>query len=70
MAVIRAVAAVDNSDPLEMEPIYAYIDPDALDTIFQNYDGNNIVEFEYIKYKIKIFNGKRIDISPLSGANN
>lgn len=34
MVVISTVAAVTDSDPRELDPIYPVIDPDALDNIF------------------------------------
>lgn len=32
--VIRTVAAVTNRQPLELEPLHAAVDPDALDALF------------------------------------
>ncbi|WP_226041435.1 HalOD1 output domain-containing protein [Natrinema sp. DC36] len=33
IAVVNAVAAVSNMDPLNMEPLYSTVDPDALDSV-------------------------------------
>jgi hypothetical protein len=40
-AVITAVATAFNRDPLEMEPLYEFIDPDALDAIFHSRSDDN-----------------------------
>lgn len=34
-AVVAAVAARTNSDPLEIDPLYEHVDPDALDALFE-----------------------------------
>ena len=36
IAVIEAVASVSGRDPLEIEPLNRYVDPDALDDIFEH----------------------------------
>jgi hypothetical protein len=38
-AVVHAVATVTGTDPTELEPLYATVDPDALDTIVET-DGD------------------------------
>lgn len=40
-ALIAAVAAKTHRDPLEFDPLYETIDPDALNAIFQPRGGNN-----------------------------
>lgn len=35
-AVIAALSAVTGHDPLEMDPLYEYVDPDALDAAFRS----------------------------------
>ncbi|KOX92416.1 hypothetical protein AMS69_13700 [Haloarcula rubripromontorii] len=35
-AVVAAVAAACNRDPLEMDPLYESIDPDALNAVFRS----------------------------------
>lgn len=34
--VIEKVAAATNSDPIDLEPLFSRIDPDALDSLFSN----------------------------------
>ncbi|QLK25178.1 hypothetical protein HYG81_13905 [Natrinema zhouii] len=36
VAVVHAVAAHRNVDPLELPPLYEWIDPDSLDTVFES----------------------------------
>ena len=40
--VIRAVAAVVNRPPLEMPPLHATLDPDALDSLFRRGDDGGL----------------------------
>lgn len=58
-ALIRAVSAVADEDPRNMEPLYAVVDPDSLDTIFtpsQYHQGppNGCIQFEYLSYTVVI----------------
>lgn len=39
IAVIEAVASVSGRDPIDIEPLNRYVDPDALDEIFGRGDG-------------------------------
>lgn len=38
-AIIEAVAAAADADPLELSPLYEYIDPDALDALLDQEGG-------------------------------
>lgn len=40
--VIEKVAAVTGSDPIELEPLYTRVDPDALDALFANGTGATV----------------------------
>ncbi|WP_224270901.1 HalOD1 output domain-containing protein [Haloprofundus salinisoli] len=47
-AVVMAVADARNADPLELDPLYDTIDPDALDAIFSSSDSAHpSVELEF-----------------------
>ena len=37
--IIEAVAEAADVEPLELPPLYEFIDPDALDTLFQQHEG-------------------------------
>ena len=39
-AVIEEVAAVRGVDPLDLEPLYSVVDPDALDALFRRTGGS------------------------------
>ncbi|ARS91718.1 hypothetical protein B1756_06785 [Natrarchaeobaculum aegyptiacum] len=49
MAVVNAVAARRNVDPLELPPLYDWIDPEALDALFDPPEeaANRRLEFVY-----------------------
>lgn len=58
-AVVQAVSTVADEDPLDIEPLYDVVDPDALDTLFtqsQYYHGppNGSIQFEYHSYTVVI----------------
>lgn len=40
-AVVAAVAAASNRRPLEMKPLYEFVDPDALDALFGSRSSND-----------------------------
>lgn len=48
MAVVEAVAAAEDVDPLELEPLNDTIDPDALDTLFSSATNQNGVAIEEV----------------------
>lgn len=52
-AVVQAVADADDSDPVDLPPLYRVLDPDALDAIFRDRpDGS--VTFEYNGYTVTV----------------
>lgn len=62
-AVITAVAEQLDADPMEIDPIYSVVDPDALDTLFGPDDGEpspvGSVEFEHLGYRVVVEAGGR-----------
>lgn len=40
--VIEQVAATTNSDPIDLEPLFSRVDPDALDSLFSNGAGPTV----------------------------
>jgi len=46
-AVIELLAQVEDTDPIELDPLYNTIDPDALDTICDPDSGFDSIEFTY-----------------------
>jgi hypothetical protein len=57
-AVQTAVAAIEDSDPLDLPPLAEAVDPDALDRLFDP-DAPNIasrhLEFAYAGYRIHVY---------------
>lgn len=49
--VIEALAAATGTDPLAMEPLYRYIDTDALDALFRA-DVTGVIRFDYEGYEV------------------
>lgn len=41
-AVVRAVSRLTGTDPLELDPLYHTIDPDALDGVFERSPGGDV----------------------------
>lgn len=37
--IVDALSAAADVDPVELPPLFDYVDPDALDTLFDNHDG-------------------------------
>lgn len=48
MAVVNAVAARRNADPLELPPLYEWIDPEALDALFDPPEEAADRRFEFV----------------------
>ena len=44
IVVVRAVSAVTNSQPLELDPLHDVVDPDALDSMFRVHEGDSRTE--------------------------
>lgn len=59
-AIVAAVADTADCDPLELEPLYNYIDPDAVNAIFQSCSGQEheqtavTLEFTYSTYQVTV----------------
>ena len=59
-AVVRAVAALTNSSPLELNPLYDAIDPEHLDTTFERASENTAsttMTFTYSNCTITVTRG-------------
>ncbi|MFA9418413.1 HalOD1 output domain-containing protein [Natrinema sp. HArc-T2] len=59
-AIIAAIAEESGCDPIELEPLYEYIDPDALNTIFNSRSEadtdhtETYLEFTYNAYRVAV----------------
>lgn len=52
-AVVRAVADADGVDPTDLPPLYAAVDPDALDAMFRGRTAGSVT-FEYTGYTVTV----------------
>lgn len=56
-AVIEAVADAEDTDPIELPPLYDAIDPDALDSVFFGTKGDAVdgrITFTYHGYEVQV----------------
>ncbi|WP_177209260.1 HalOD1 output domain-containing protein [Natronobacterium haloterrestre] len=65
--VVQEVADILGVDPLELDPLFETINPDALDSLFQtrklgHRDGH--VEFMMEGCKVTVFGTGRVDVTP------
>lgn len=61
-AVIETVAAAKDRDPVEMDPLYEYVDPDALDQLY-SLDGMRSSEWTGVSTTFS-YHGCTVTISP------
>ncbi|RQG89276.1 hypothetical protein EA462_11450 [Natrarchaeobius halalkaliphilus] len=54
MAIVDLVARMDDVDPLDLDPLYHAIDPDALDSICESSSGPTAFEFLYAGWTITV----------------
>lgn len=71
-AVVEAVAAADGCDPIDLPVLFDYIDPDALDGLFDTLgrseapvDPHNYVRFTYHGYEVFVYADGRVNVDPL-----
>jgi hypothetical protein len=69
MAIISTVAAVSETDPSELEPLYPVINPDALNALFSSkQDGRSRtggeVRFTYCGYEITATSNSDVQVAP------
>ena len=63
-AVIDLLARVEGVDPLELDPLYAAIDPDALDAVCTSGAGFESIAFTYGEYCVTVTNvGDELEVS-------
>ncbi|EMA30450.1 HalOD1 output domain-containing protein [Halobiforma nitratireducens] len=55
LRVVDAIADTTDTDPLELEPLYNIVDPEALDRLFKNdADVRASVRFEYAGHTVEV----------------
>lgn len=52
--IIKAVAAVDGVDPAELDPLYDYINPKALEALCEREQGEWCLTFQFSDHQIVI----------------
>lgn len=66
--VVEAVAEREDVGPIELDPLYDAVDPDALDAIFQmqlrpsNNAPTGEIHFEYHGYTVRVTAAGRVDL--------
>lgn len=65
IAVIEALSAHYGVDPLDLDPLYEAIDPEALDALFTRDDGSPglTVQFSYNGCEVEVLEDGTIEIS-------
>jgi hypothetical protein len=66
--VVRAIAAVKGVEPTGVDPLYDFIDPDALDAMFDGTTGTSErdirVSFRIDDLEIEVSGDRRITVCP------
>lgn len=52
--VIKVIAAISNTEPTDIDPIYPVVDPDALDALFRKEPNDTKVEFRYHGCQVEV----------------
>lgn len=65
-AVVSALAAISDTDPIEIEPLYAAVDPDVLDSIVSRQPPTGDVElaFPLHDHSVRVESTGCIEITP------
>lgn len=72
-AVVETVAIAANRDPLELEPLFDSVDPDALDTLVRSTendspDGNATVRFVHDGYEVTVHRDGTVVVRPVEAS--
>lgn len=67
LAVVEAVAAVEGTDPVALEPIGKTVDVDALDALVTSLgdDGAGRISLSYHGYRVFVGAGRHIELEPI-----
>jgi len=66
IAVTEALASIRHCDPIELEPLYHSIDPEALDAIVDSGDSDLRATFRIDGFEITVTGHGRLEITPPS----
>jgi len=62
VAVVEAVAAADGHDPVEAEPLYEYVNPDALTALCKQDGGEWSLTFQYAGHQVTVDHRSQIRV--------
>jgi hypothetical protein len=65
MAVVRAVSSAADRPVLELPPLYEFIDPDALDALFDDHRTASRIEFRYAGFRVTVRADRTVAVSPV-----
>lgn len=54
-AIIDALATAADTDPMDLPPLYEFVDPDAIDNLFHHHDGSADAE-ALLSFKVDVWN--------------
>ncbi|WP_135534598.1 HalOD1 output domain-containing protein [Halostella pelagica] len=68
-AVVIATAEATDADPLELDPLFDAVDPDALNRLFESSDDGSDrpsgrIEFTYAGCDVSVYADRRVVVSP------
>lgn len=63
LAIISTLAAVSGTDPRESEPLYATVDPDALDSLVSTAGDDIRIAFEHAGYHVVVDGTREITVA-------
>lgn len=52
--IIKAISAISDIEPTDIDPIYPAVDPDALDAVFRREPRDTRVAFRYDGYQVEV----------------
>ena len=69
-AVVSAVAEVEDSDPVDLPPLYNAINPEALNNLFTSESGSAVdqIAFQYAGYSIVVRGSGEVQVRPATEA--
>jgi len=62
-AVVAAVAEANDASPLEMEPLSAVVDPDALGALFRDGADGGSITFRYVGNRVRVDSDGGVTVS-------
>ncbi|PSQ28626.1 hypothetical protein BRD03_02760 [Halobacteriales archaeon QS_9_68_17] len=62
--VVSGLAAAADADPLDLTPLTASVDPDALDELFRHASCDAMLTFEHDGYRVRVSGEGRVVVTP------